>query len=491
VLEVLEDGDGLAIAMSLAPGGSLDALLSQRTRLAPGEVVAVARPIADALASAHRRNIVHGDVKPANILFTSDGEPLLSDFGVARTLGKLTNEHVTGTATYLAPELLDGAQPDVRCDIYSLAVVCYEALAGEPPYTGDVPLAVARAADRGDHRSLVTMPGVPRPLAEVVERAMARDPERRFSSAEAFSNALRDAIPPGATHLPGIARPSSTDDAIPPDATHLPGIARPSSTDDAIPPDATHLPGIARPSSTDDAIPPDATHLPGIGGSSLTDGDSAGATRTFGPRPPRPPVPPPARRRRVSRPAAVAAGAAAVVGVGLGLLLQERLTSAGPEDAGGPDSSAVDGSATAERLPTDDTSGCPELEAPSTGPDVGVVRGDPEGDGCDTLGTYQLRGLRSGRETMILTIDVDGEESFIGLGEPGDQLLLGDWDCDGADTPGLYKPGRGEVQYFNVWPETPDQRYLPDTTDSAPAGGNATVVEPGGECERLGVIAPA
>jgi hypothetical protein len=114
VLDVVADGDGVALAMQYAPGGSLEDLLAARRRLAPGEVVAVAAPVADALASAHRRGVLHGDVKPANVLFTSDGEPLLTDFGVARTLGWLTSENVGGTPEYLAPEQLAGAPPDPR-----------------------------------------------------------------------------------------------------------------------------------------------------------------------------------------------------------------------------------------------------------------------------------------------------------------------------------------------------------------------------------------
>ncbi|HEX8804816.1 MAG TPA: serine/threonine-protein kinase, partial [Acidimicrobiales bacterium] len=132
VIEVLDDGDGIALAVQYAPGGSLADLLVERGRLAPGQLVAVAAPVADALASAHRRGVLHGDVKPANVLFTSDGEPLLTDFGVARTLGRLTSDQISGTAEYLAPELLDGAPPDPRADVYALGVVCYEALAGRP-----------------------------------------------------------------------------------------------------------------------------------------------------------------------------------------------------------------------------------------------------------------------------------------------------------------------------------------------------------------------
>ena len=119
VLEVVHDGDGVALAMQFAPGGSLDDLLAERGRLSPGQVVAVAAPIADALASAHRRGILHGDVKPANVLFTSDGEPLLPDSEWPARWGHDQRPDLRHRS-YLAPELLDGAPPDPRADIYSL-----------------------------------------------------------------------------------------------------------------------------------------------------------------------------------------------------------------------------------------------------------------------------------------------------------------------------------------------------------------------------------
>ena len=199
LVEVVEDGGGLALAMELAAGGSLDTLLAERGQLTPGEVVAVAAPLADALAAAHRRGIVHGDVKAANVLFTAEGEPLLSDFDVARTLGRLGDDQVAGTAEYLAPELLDGAPPDQRSDIYSLAVVCYEALTGYPPYAGAVTEQFAR------------VPDLQGPLADVVERAMARDPARRFRFAGELARALRASVPADAIVLPG---PASTGTAI-------------------------------------------------------------------------------------------------------------------------------------------------------------------------------------------------------------------------------------------------------------------------------------
>ncbi|HET6953758.1 MAG TPA: serine/threonine-protein kinase [Acidimicrobiales bacterium] len=271
VLEVIQDGDGVALAMQFAPGGSLDDLLAERGRLAPGQVVAVAAPVADALASAHRRGVLHGDVKPANVLFTSDGEPLLTDFGVARTLGRVTTDQPGGTAEYLAPELLDGAVPDPGADVYSLAVVCYLALAGAVPYTGTSPLAVVRAADAGVHRPLHDVPGVPGALAAVVERGLARAPHQRFPSADEFARALRGAVPPAEVVLPGPA-------------------ANPRAP--------------------------------------VGDGPTDG-TRTWGPRPPRPEQPD--DRRRWRAPAAVVA----VGVVAAGLLWLVRGPLAGGDDPGG------------------------------------------------------------------------------------------------------------------------------------------------------------
>jgi hypothetical protein len=407
VLEVLHDGDGVAIAMQYAPGGSLADLLAERGRLMAGQVVAVVAPVADALASAHRRGVVHGDVKPANILFTSDGEPLLGDFGVARTLGVVTSDQVTGTAEYLAPELLDGARPDARADVYSLGVVCYQALTGRPPYTGTVPLAVARAADAGVHERLEDVAGVPGPLARVVEQAMDRDPDRRFAAADEMARALRSTVPAGEVRVPGPAA---------------------------------------------------------LGRAAAPAEPGAGLTTTFGPRPPRPQPDAPGRRRR-ARAALVAAGVLAAGGIAL---------------LRGP------------MAPGDETSGCPGEGTPAQGAAAQVVRGDVDGDGCAVAGVYQPQALPSGTTGMVLTIPLDGTEKQIGLGEPGDQVVLGDWNCDGVDTPGLYRRAAGEVQYFDVWPSVEQRSYRPDAVESAAVGGEAELERGSGgrrDCDRVRVSA--
>jgi len=409
VLEVLHDGDGVAIAMQFAPGGSLADLLAERGRLGPGQVVAVAAPVADALASAHRRGVLHGDVKPANILFTSDGEPLLGDFGVARTLGLVTSEQIAGTAEYLAPELLDGAQPDPRADVYSLAVVCYQALTGRLPYRGAAPLAVARAADAGVHERLDDVAGIPEPLARVVEQALDRDPARRFAAADEMARALRTTVPAGDIRVPGSA-------------------------------------SMGR-------VPADAD--PGVG-----------LTTTFGPRPPRPEADAPGRRWRVP---------VTLVAVGL-------LAAGGVALLRGPLSSGDD----------DADSDCPGSGNPAQAATAQVVRGDVDGEGCSVAGVYQPQVLPNGTTGMVLTIPIGGVDKQIGLGEDGDQVVLGDWNCDGVDTPALYRRDAGQVQYFDVWPAVEQRSYEPDAVEDVAAGGDATLEEGSGDdqgCDRVRVSA--
>ena len=89
---------------------------------------------------------------------------------------------------------------------------------------------------------------------------------------------------------------------------------------------------------------------------------------------------------------------------------------------------------------------------------------------------------------MVLSIRIDGDQQRIAIGEPGDQLVLGDWDCDGVDTPGLYRAGAGDVQYFDTWPQVEQQRYQPDRTEPAGTGGSASLAEGDGDgCDRIEV----
>jgi hypothetical protein len=126
-------------------------------------------------------------------------------------------------------------------------------------------------------------------------------------------------------------------------------------------------------------------------------------------------------------------------------------------------------------LASDDDADDPTCERPGSSIVIGGERvgGDVDGNGCVVTGTYQPQTLADGSTAMILSIELDGELQQIGLGEPGDQVVLGDWDCDGVDTPGLYRAAVGEVQYFNVWPTVVDQAYQPDATEQVAIRGVA------------------
>ena len=138
-------------------------------------------------------------------------------------------------------------------------------------------------------------------------------------------------------------------------------------------------------------------------------------------------------------------------------------------------------------LSSDDDGGpdCPEERRPPRrlAKAAVEVEGDPEGDGCLTVGVYQPEAV-GGTERMVLSIRIDGDRQRIAIGEPGDQLVLGDWDCDGVDTPGLYRAGAGDVQYFDAWPQVEQQRYQPDRTERAGPGGSASLAEGDGDALR-------
>ena len=145
--------------------------------------------MAAALAFAHRHGVVHRDVKPGNVLITPDGDVKVTDFGIARAVN--TEESLTqtgavmGTAAYFSPEQAEGKGVDARSDIYSLGVVLYEMAVGRPPFTGDSPVAVASKHVR-DTPVLPreANPTVPLALEAVIMKAMAKNPDDRYGSAE-------------------------------------------------------------------------------------------------------------------------------------------------------------------------------------------------------------------------------------------------------------------------------------------------------------------
>ncbi|HEX2578523.1 MAG TPA: protein kinase, partial [Aquihabitans sp.] len=188
-----EDGIN-AIVMELVNGTTMRADLDQHGPLQLAAVLAIGTQVADALGAAHASGLVHRDVKPANILLSSDGRVLVADFGIAKAAeaADLTSDgSMVGTAKYLAPEQVEGGPVDGRTDLYALGVVLYEALTGQPPFTADTDTGTALARlhrDPTPPRQL--RPEIPPSVEQVVTRAMARRPDDRFRDAAEMRRAL-------------------------------------------------------------------------------------------------------------------------------------------------------------------------------------------------------------------------------------------------------------------------------------------------------------
>lgn len=186
----------LYIVMELVAGHSVAEELVRNGPLTPARAATVAHGVLDALGTAHAAGTVHRDVKPANVMVTDDGDVRLLDFGIAHQLDDLAatlteTGTVVGTAAYLAPERVTGGASTAQSDLYAVGVLLFEMLTGAPPYSGDTPIAVASAhvhapvPDVRDHR-----PDVPPALAEVIARALAKQPGARYPDAAAMQGAL-------------------------------------------------------------------------------------------------------------------------------------------------------------------------------------------------------------------------------------------------------------------------------------------------------------
>ncbi|HVK10292.1 MAG TPA: serine/threonine-protein kinase, partial [Gemmataceae bacterium] len=176
----------------------------------PAEAARVVAAVADALAHAHARSIVHRDVKPANIVFADDRRPVLVDFGLALTDLDTEAEHgvVSGTPAFMSPEQAGGLghRPDGRTDVYGLAATLYAMLGGRPPFRGRAYLEVLRQVLEDDPQPLRQIrPDVSPEVEQVCHRGMAKLPGDRYTTAADLAEALRRAAEPG----PARARPES------------------------------------------------------------------------------------------------------------------------------------------------------------------------------------------------------------------------------------------------------------------------------------------
>jgi serine/threonine protein kinase len=204
IVGVLDGGavdDVPYVVLTYLGGGSLkDRIDDAGGRLEPPQVLEWLPDIARALDSVHEDDVVHRDVKPANILFDGKGNVFLADFGIAKALGEqdsgLTQTGTTpGTPDYMAPETVLEVGLDGRADQYALGAVVYRALAGCLPISATNPLATLVKKTKEDPEPLAkAAPGVSDEVSEVVMRALSRDREKRFPSCAAFAKAFFKAV---------------------------------------------------------------------------------------------------------------------------------------------------------------------------------------------------------------------------------------------------------------------------------------------------------
>jgi serine/threonine-protein kinase len=193
IFDTYSGSEGEAIVMELVEGTNLRARIDQG-RLDPPEAIDIANRVAEALEVAHRAGLVHRDIKPANILLCDDQRVMVADFGIAKlTEGQDHTQEGTmlGTAKYLAPEQVEGKAVDGRTDVFSLGVVLFEMLCGRPPFLADTDAATALARLHHDAPLARTFRAdIPPPLEQVLAKAMARDPDERYSSVGDLRTAL-------------------------------------------------------------------------------------------------------------------------------------------------------------------------------------------------------------------------------------------------------------------------------------------------------------
>jgi serine/threonine-protein kinase len=227
VIPVYEAGEAdevLYLIMRFVDGTDMRALIDAEGTLEPGRAAAIVGQVAGALGAAHRRELIHRDVKPANVLIAGKGDAehaYLTDFGIAREVqatGGLTKTGmVVGTLDYIAPERIQDGPGDGRSDVYALGCVLYEALTGSVPFPrdSDVPKMYAHLSEPPPSARDVR-PDTPGQLSEIALRAMAKDPEERFATAGDMAVALTSATAPETDPAATLPLDAPTEPPAPP-----------------------------------------------------------------------------------------------------------------------------------------------------------------------------------------------------------------------------------------------------------------------------------
>ncbi len=210
-----EEHDLCYIAMELLKGGDLVPYTKTGSLLPAEKVVSIIARAADALGYAHRQNVVHRDVKPANMMYHPETDTLkVTDFGIARLTdsSKTKTGMVLGTPSYMSPEQLAGKKIEGRSDLFSLSVSLYQMLCGKLPFEGEsMAQLMFKIANENPTDILSVNPAVPATMVAFLDRAMAKDPDQRFQTGEEFAVALRAAFGGTAAPAPAPAASSTVD----------------------------------------------------------------------------------------------------------------------------------------------------------------------------------------------------------------------------------------------------------------------------------------
>jgi len=188
--DLMDVGRAKAISMEYFESRDLGEIVALERRIAPARVLHLSRQVCRGLRAAHAQGVIHRDVKPANVLVNAEEHVKIVDFGLAAVMREAENRltrtgHLVGTPHYMAPELIRGEEIDGRADLYSLGVVMYEMLSGEPPYDGDNPMNILFRHLDGDAAPLNHLvPDVPPGLEAVVQHAMKLRPADRPATAD-------------------------------------------------------------------------------------------------------------------------------------------------------------------------------------------------------------------------------------------------------------------------------------------------------------------
>jgi beta-lactam-binding protein with PASTA domain/predicted Ser/Thr protein kinase len=259
------DGRTLYLAMEYVPGRTLRDLLNERGSLDPREALDIMEGVLGGLGAAHAAGLAHRDVKPENVLLTSEHAVKVADFGLARMLAGTSHTKtgmLIGTAAYLAPEQVSRGVADARTDVYAAGIMLFEMLTGQQPHTADTPLAVAyKHVNEAVPVPSQLVSGIPPALDDLVLRATSRDPDLRPADGGQFMrglNEVRLSLPPA---------PPAAPEAGHPDPAYLdPGYPDPGYPDPGYPDPGYPDPGYPDPGYRDPAHRSQGYPAPGYDG---------------------------------------------------------------------------------------------------------------------------------------------------------------------------------------------------------------------------------